>query len=96
MKQAKGAAHTEIDIAAKKPLTATECEVAAVDMGELLVTNSSMDAERVHLVHCINFVTFALMNAENRKENVPGLKHTLTTELTHYVKRLKRIQDDDN
>ncbi|KAF1779177.1 hypothetical protein GQ600_27577 [Phytophthora cactorum] len=53
------------------------------------------DAERVYVVSCINYTGSVLANVESRKEQVPGLKRTLARELTYYVKRLKRIQEED-
>ncbi|KAF1786867.1 hypothetical protein GQ600_25924 [Phytophthora cactorum] len=53
------------------------------------------DAERVYVVSCINYTGSVLSNVESRKEQVPGLKRTLARELTYYVKRLKRIQEED-
>ncbi|KAG3089677.1 hypothetical protein PI124_g7565 [Phytophthora idaei] len=53
------------------------------------------DVERVYVVSCINYTGSVLANVESRKEQVPGLKRTLARELTYYVKRLKRIQEED-
>ncbi|KAG6614882.1 uncharacterized protein IUM83_08742 [Phytophthora cinnamomi] len=72
----------------------------AVDrVGGFLVAGapmSSKDAERAYLVQCIHIVDDALTNVESKKEHVPGQKRALICELAYFVKRLKRIQEEDD
>ncbi|KAG7380749.1 hypothetical protein PHYPSEUDO_006803 [Phytophthora pseudosyringae] len=87
---------SHVKLNGKKPVETNQSASGAVDgVATFLAAMSGKDAERVHLVNCINLAGYALASTESRKEHVPGLERALACELTFYVKRLKRIQEND-